>query len=530
MRSCWPAWTWRRDWDGGPLPRNLSRALRLALTLAALAAIAVAVWHLQTATTGLEIAEERVGQIPVTMFAPAAAEPAPVVVIAHGFAGSQQLMQPFAVTLARNGYLAVTFDFPGHGRNPQPLSGGLADDAASSTALLGALDAVVAAARRLPGSDGRVALLGHSMASDIVVRYAQMHPDILATIGVSLFSRGVTADSPRNVLVIDGALEPAMLTDEGYRIAGMAAGGPAQQRVTYGDFAAGTARRLALSDDVEHIGVLYSRASLAEAVAWLDAVFEHRGDGFLDARGPWLGLLFLGLFALAKPLAGLLPVVAPAALGMGPSWRRLLPVAVAPAVLTPLILWKLPTDFLPILLGDYLTVHFALYGALTAVGLQLARSSAPAGLPAARSWWKLALAVVAVAAYAILVIGLPIDRYVTSFYPIEPRLPLILAVLCGTLPYFTADEWLTRGGTAPRGAYALTKLCFLLSLALAIALNSGRLFFLIIIVPVILIFFLVYGLFSAWAYRRTHDPLAGAVTNALAFAWAIAVTFPMISR
>jgi hypothetical protein len=33
--------------------------------------------------------------------------------------------------------------------------------------------------------------------------------------------------------------------------------------------------------------------------------------------------------------------------------------------LTPLILWKLPTDFLPILLGDYLTKHFLLYGALT---------------------------------------------------------------------------------------------------------------------------------------------------------------------
>ena len=74
------------------------------------------------------------------------------------------------------------------------------------------------------------------------------------------------------------------------------------------------------------------------------------------------------------------------------------------------------------------------------------------------------------------------------------------------------------------------KLCFLLSLALAIGLNLQRLFFLIIIVPVILIFFLVYGLFSAWAYRRTHDPLVGALANALAFGWAIAVTFPMISR
>ena len=50
-------------------------------------------------------------ETPVTIFQPQSAAPAPVVVIAHGFAGSQQLMQPFAETLARNGYIAVTFDF-----------------------------------------------------------------------------------------------------------------------------------------------------------------------------------------------------------------------------------------------------------------------------------------------------------------------------------------------------------------------------------------------------------------------------------
>jgi hypothetical protein len=109
-------------------------------------------------------------------------------------------------------------------------------------------------------------------------------------------------------------------------------------------------------------------------------------------------------------------------------------------------------------------------------------------------------------------------------------MPLILALLAGTLPYFVADEWVTRGAPAPRGGYATTKLCFLLSLALAIGLNLPRLFFLIIIIPAILLFFVVYGLFSRWAYRRTYDPFVGASANALVFAWAIAVTFPLVSR
>ena len=34
------------------------------------------------------------------------------------------------------------------------------------------------------------------------------------------------------------------------------------------------------------------------------------GDVFVDGRGAWLGLLFLGLTVLARPLSGLLPRIA----------------------------------------------------------------------------------------------------------------------------------------------------------------------------------------------------------------------------
>jgi len=89
---------------------------------------------------------------------------------------------------------------------------------------------------------------------------------------------------------------------------------------------------------------------------------------------------------------------------------------------------------------------------------------------------------------------------------------------------------LTRDASNARGAYAITKICFLLSLVLAIGLNLNKLFFLVIIVPAILAFFVVYGLISSWVYRRTNHPLVGALANAVAFAWAIVVTFPLVSR
>ena len=131
--------------------------------------------------------------------------------------------------------------------------------------------------------------------------------------------------------------------------------------------------------------------------------------------------------------------------------------------------------------------------------------------------------------YAAGVFGLVLDRFVTSFAVTEPRLPLLAVMLGGTLLYFLADEWLIRGARVPRGAQLLSRVCFLLSLGLAVALSFEELFFLLIIAVVIVPYFLVYGLISGWVYRATGDPLVSAVPSAVAFGWALAVVFPQLS-
>ena len=133
--------------------------------------------------------------------------PAPVAVIAHGFAGSRQLMEGFALTLARAGYIAVSYDLEGHGRNPVPMSGDVTKISGTTQILMDELARVSDAALALPGADGRLALIGHSMASDIVVRQAVRDPRVGATVAVSMFSRAVTPTEPRNLLVIAGAWE-----------------------------------------------------------------------------------------------------------------------------------------------------------------------------------------------------------------------------------------------------------------------------------------------------------------------------------
>jgi len=558
---------------------------RVAAALA-LGAIAIALSMLFGAERGLSIMHTDVDGIPVSVFAGRDAPPAPAVLVGHGFAGSRQLMHPFALTLARNGYVAVVFDFPGHGRNPTPLAGTLGEPERAE-ALLDAFERVARYARDLPASDGRLATLGHSMAGDILIRYADIDPNIDASIAVSPYlSRELGADGPHNLLFIYGEYEPAMILDQGREAVAMVPDAePADIQLgrVYGDMAKGDARGMVISEGVEHIGVLFSANSLRAALGWLNQVYgiaaaqaegqtdnaairdqggDQNGDQggnqgveqggaqsgdqagnqnghdqyaheiaantaerLVDARGPWLLLFFAGVVLLAWPLSSLLPRVATEPLGAGLRWRRLLPLAIGPALLTPLILWPLPSDFLPIVIGDYIALHFGLFGLLTMIGLLLV-GQRPAALLRGVSPGAFVLAVLLVMTYETLLLALPTDRFLAAYVPGVDRIGTVLVLFVGTLLWFAADEWLTRGGA--RGAYALTKVLFVVSLMLAVVLNRNELFFLVIIIPAILALFVIYGLFSGWVYRRTQYPLVAALTNALAFASAIAVSFPIV--
>jgi len=484
---------------------------RICLVLLSLAAALFSTYRLVATTDTLTIESFNSGSIPITVFQQEKAS-GPLVILVHGFAGSRPLMQPFAVTLARNGFTSATFDLSGHGRNRSPLTGDLTKIEGATRVLVDDVQQVAAALRDKFGDVGPVAVLGHSMSSDIAVRFAQSDDNVAATVGVSLFSPAITASSPRNLLIINGALEGRFKQPSRELLSQIAPNESVRSNVTYGSFETGNARKL------------------VEAL-WLNQAFgrgELTSEAYVDDRGVWIILLIVCIVLLWWGLISLLPGVPEQHLAtIRLPGAKLAIVLAVPMLATPLLLHLVPTDFLPVLVADYLALHFLLYGVLSAgLVFVLTGTSFTTLLRSIRhpNLGKNTL--------VLLLLSIPlcmvIHWQIASFIPTPERLPLLFAVLLGTLSWFLADEWAMREQARWRYAYITSKVTFLLSLAIAVALDFEGLFFLLLIVPIMVPLFLVFGLLSRWSKRSTGSAIPAAFNNAIVFAWAIAATFPLV--
>ena len=476
-----------------------------------LAAILAGVVMLEKPRIGLEISHDVVDQTPVTLMQRGDAA-GPVVIIAHGFAGSRQLMSAYQIGLARAGYITVSFDFEGHGRHSQPLRGDVNSLDGTTRLLMDQTARVTDWAVSLPRADGRVALLGHSMASDIVVRQGIADTRVETIVGISLFSQAVTEDAPQSLLIINGQWEGSLRT-EARRI--MAEAGVIEG-ITVGDPATAFARRAAVAPMAEHVGVLYSPTGIAEARNWLDRSFAINGpDAPAVALGGWIALALVGVVLFALPMAQVLPQGQAAPdLPARVFWI----LALVPAGLTPLILLGVNLQFLPVLVADYLALHLGVYGAFVLFGLLMAGA-----FPERRG----ILAGLLLALFGLALFGGILDRYVASFWPSGQRWLVLAAILPGAVLAMLADATLLQGGAAHWVRRFGLRLAFLASLGVAVALDFERLMFLLIILPVIVLFYLTFGIMGSFVGRRTGAPMAMGLGLGVILAWALAATFPV---
>ncbi|MEM8753404.1 MAG: alpha/beta hydrolase, partial [Pseudomonadota bacterium] len=274
-------------------------------------------------------------------------------------------------------------------------------------------------------------------------------------------------------------------------------------------------RRAVAAPFVEHVGVLYSAETLRETLNWLDDAYGRASaTDRVAATGPWIAGLLFGIVALSGALAGLLREGPPPQ----PAPRRAVIVAaLAPALIAPLVATQIRIDALPVLVADYLAVHMAIYGALQLAILYAAGARLRRPRPSA---------VLFLLALGLGGFGFALDRYAASFAPFGPRLPILAAVALGAVVFMLADALAKEGGRAPFVRRAALFLAFIASLVFAAWLDSERLLFLLVVLPVIVLFFLIYGLMGRWVALRAGPSSAG-IALGLILAWSIAASFPL---
>ena len=486
----------------------------IIVLLIALGLIAAALWQLEAQRAGISVQDTYAGATPVTYYMLPESAPAPLVVIAHGFAGSRQLMEAYALGLARAGYPVASFDFSGHGRNPSPMTGDIDSLEGTTRILVDETLRIVAAGLDRPEADGRVAVLGHSMATDIIIRAAERDARIEAVIAISPFSQAVTPTHPENLLMITGQWEPGLrdFAVEALQMVDTAA----QEGETAQSPDGEVKRRAVIAPNAEHVAVLFSRTGIGETIIWLNDTFGRSRLAEIPSRGLWIVALITGSVLLVWPLTALLPSRAPPDEIL--PGRLFAAALLLPMIAAPLAGMWVPAGLLPVLIADYLAVHMLLYGMIQLAvirfrGLGVTGLALGAGL--------------LLAAYGLLVPGLSIDRYLASFLPHAGRVPVILVLGLGAVPFMLADSAMAHAN--PQfWRRVLIRLAFLASLAIAVALDFERLFFLVLIIPVILLFFLVFGLMGRWVEARA-GPLASGLGLGLLLAWSLGVTFPMIA-
>ena len=477
---------------------------RLALAAVALLLILLAWWGLLGAGRGLDSRRlSGANGEPLRFLAPADATGVPGVIIAHGFSGSTPFMLGFGQILARAGYGVMLLDFDGHGSARVRL-----DD----NSLPRNLDAAYAALIAQPEIDpARVALLGHSMGSGAVMSAAIADAErYRATIAVSPTGAEVSPQSPRNLLLMAGTLEPRFAANGRDLLA--RAGGAND------DLAGGRGRAMVDVPNVEHITILFSGVAHQAALDWLNRTFDRpAATAAPDRRVVWYVAHLAGWLLLVTAAAPLFPAAAPTAARRRAPWPWLgLPLGALAAALLLAALGRFGdvSRLGGLLVGGALALWF---GALGVVWLLLGfRPPWPMGRDAL---WGLVLFAVLTLAFGVMA-----GRVWLPWWLTPERFALWLPAAVAALPWLLAAGLAQQGASArQRAGWWLFQTAVIVAGLLLTVVVAPGLGFVTLLMPVIPAVLAGMSLAGAAIDR----PWSYAIGNALFFGWLLVAIFPL---
>ena len=485
----------------------------LSILIIGVALIIISVWQIANAQKGLEVISLHTTNPPATIIAPSSSAPTPrpTVLIAHGLAGSMQLMRGFALTLAHAGYTTISWDFEGHGSNPNPFV--LNSD--EKDLLQNAETALAEAASTGLIDPQHIAILGHSMGSGVALLYGINHPNTHSTIAISPVKQSVTSTLPHNLLLMAGSVEPQFVANA-QELLSMAGG-------DNGDFADGTARKLVVVPNVEHISILFSPNAHTAARMWLDETFGQQpgAEDYNDRRILWFGIGILGFILLSNAILNSLPASTIPTVHSGPLWLKLIGL-IGGGVLATTILYLVGlfgvniSQVLGFLVGGYIVIWFSLAGLFSLI---IIRPRIP--IPTGKSLFMGLVGFMAL----WLGVGL-LGNYVWLPWLLIPaRFWLWIPATIVIFPWFLSfGEAAKMAKTSSQIGWWLTQVIVVVgSLYLALMINP-ELGFLFLILP---IFPIMLGL-NMLIISPKHGSWAYAIPGAMFTSWLLLSAFPLL--
>ena len=192
-------------------------------------------------------------------------------IICHGYAGSNEMMRQLAFDISRAGSNVVLFDFIGHGKSQELLVNKPEQIEGTTQQLVEQLEAVIKEIRKLFGDEVSISLVGHSMASDIVVR-ASKNNDISSVIAISPYSNAISEDFPNDLLLISGHLETHLRASSLDHVVKIDRSATENQTVFKENFR----RKASYIDNTGHVSVIYAPHTAKEIIDWLGLSSNQR--------------------------------------------------------------------------------------------------------------------------------------------------------------------------------------------------------------------------------------------------------------
>ena len=453
---------------------------------------------------------------PIVISSPIGKKNDQLIFISHGFAGSTTFMRPIAIALAEAGFITIRFDYLGHGKHPDPYSGDITSIKGATQSFVKQTDIIINHFLNKYNLETGL-IIGHSMASDIVIRTAKKNLQIEGVIGISTYSDAVTETDPKNLLILNGQWEPPLRAKARNILTSLGIENPIEGKL-YGEFNNGTARKAIAVQNSDHVGVLYSSNTQREIIAWANQIYQENFNIVTNRIGLWAGLLFLSLFILFICSLKFFPI---RKLERGTlRFRNFIFSSIVATVTVPYALKYFTPTIVAFPAHNHLISHLLLMSIILIVLTPIKVN-------------KSLLLNFNLPIFAFLFVtfslgfGTILNSYVSTFYLSVGRIGLFLLMAIACVPIMIVVQSFYQVEKYGWAIGNLGKLFILISLSISIWLDLEKLFILGYAVILFIGFSIIFGFLANLLNRKYNDVFSIGTANGLVLAWTFSTALPI---